>query len=519
MCAERLAHFKGEIMTALRLSDGIIKDEILVVGLAFKKSLREVSIKEAKTNLVIENGDVALDTKKLLAILADMGATGKCDEVIKIPGFSTRLLVFTGLGEYKTKYEDETLRRAAGAAARALAGNSSITLSLPAKRTAAIGAIGEGALLGSYTFNKFRVDSLNQGRQKLKSVTVHSSLAEDTAAKAAIKRASIIGEYTALVRDLINTPPSHLNPESFCAEIAEAVKKAGGASIGLKVSVLNEKQLKAKGFGGITAVGQGSINPPRLLHISYTPVKVESRKSYAYVGKGITFDTGGLALKPAAGMEAMKSDMSGAAAVCAATIAIALLKIPVTIDCYAPLAENMVSENATRPSDIITMYGGKTVEVLNPDAEGRLVLADALQRAQEEKKLDAIFDIATLTGAQVVALGTRTSAVMTNNQALSDAFVSLTEKTGELFWPMPLPSELRASLDSPVADLANIGDRMGGMLVAGIFLKEFVADDLPWLHLDIAGPAYNDRSPHGYTPVGGTGIGVRSLIAIAQEQI
>ena len=179
----------------------------------------------------------------------------------------------------------------------------------------------------------------------------------------------------------------------------------------------------------------------------------------------------------------------------------------------------MVSDNATRPSDIITIYGGKTVEVLNPDAEGRLVLADALQRAQEEKNLDAIFDIATLTGAQVVALGTRTSAVMTNNEQLSAAFLSVAERTGEQFWPMPLPTELRASLDSPVADLANIGDRMGGMLVAGIFLKEFVSDDLPWLHLDIAGPAYNDRSAHGYTPVGGTGIGVRSLVAAAKAQI
>jgi leucyl aminopeptidase len=516
MCAERLAHFKGEIMTALRLSDGIIKDEILVVGLASKQSVREVSIKEAKTNLVIENGDVALDTKKLLAILADMGATGKCDEVIKIPGFSTRLLVFTGLGEYKVKYEDETLRRAAGAAARALAGNSSITLSLPAKRAAAIGAIGEGALLGSYIFNKFRVDSLNQGHQKLKSVTVHSSLAEDPAAKAAIKRASIIGEYTALVRDLINTPPSHLNPESFCADIAEAVKKAGGASIGLKVSVLNEKQLRAKGFGGITAVGQGSINPPRLLQISYTPVKVESRKSYAYVGKGITFDTGGLALKPAAGMEAMKSDMSGAAAVCAATIAIALLKIPVKIDCYAPLAENMVSENATRPSDIITMYGGKTIEVLNPDAEGRLVLGDALVKAQENIGLDGIVDVATLTGAQVVALGTRTSAIMTNNQIFSDHFFAISKSVGEAFWPMPLPIELRASLDSPVADMANIGERMGGMMVAGLFLKEFISPELPWLHLDIAGPAYNEGDPYGYTPVGGTGISLRSLVALAE---
>jgi leucyl aminopeptidase len=246
---------------------------------------------------------------------------------------------------------------------------------------------------------------------------------------------------------------------------------------------------------------------------------VKPAKRYAFVGKGITFDSGGLALKPALGMEAMKSDMSGAAAVCASVLAIAALKLPVAVDVWAPLAENMVSDNATRPSDIITIYGGKTVEVLNPDAEGRLVLADALQRAQEEKNLDAIFDIATLTGAQVIALGTRTSAVMTNNESLSSAFLAVTQTTGEQFWPMPLPTELRASLDSPVADLANIGDRMGGMLVAGIFLKEFVSDDLPWLHLDIAGPAYNDRSAHGYTPVGGTGIGLRSLVAAAKAQI
>ena len=503
-------------MTTLRLSDGIIKDEILVVGLAFKKSVREVAVKNAKSNLVIENGDVALDTKKLLAILSDMGATGKSEEIIKIPGLSTRLLVFTGLGEYKTKYEDEVLRRAAGSAARALAGNSNATFSLPAKKASSLAAIGEGALLGSYIFNKFRVDSLVQSHQALKNITVQSSLAEMADAKTAIKRAIIIGEYTALVRDLINTPPSHLNPDSFCEYISEAVKKAGGASIGLKVSILNEKQLKAKGFGGITAVGQGSVNPPRLLQISYTPVKVSAKKSYAYVGKGITFDTGGLALKPAAGMEAMKSDMSGAAAVCAATIAIALLKVPVAIDCFAPLAENMVSDNATRPSDIITMYGGKTIEVLNPDAEGRLVLGDALVKAQENSNLDGIVDVATLTGAQVVALGTRTSAIMTNSQEFSDHFFALTKTVGEAFWPMPLPIELRASLDSPVADMANFGERMGGMMVAGLFLKEFIAPELPWLHLDIAGPAYNEGEPNGYTPVGGTGISLRSLVALAE---
>jgi leucyl aminopeptidase len=177
----------------------------------------------------------------------------------------------------------------------------------------------------------------------------------------------------------------------------------------------------------------------------------------------------------------------------------------------------MVSDTATRPSDVITIFGGKTVEVLNPDAEGRLVLADALVKAQEKKDLDAIIDVATLTGAQVVALGTRTSAVMTNNPEFSQLFIDITKKTGEAFWPMPLPIELRASLDSPVADLANIGERMGGMLVAGLFLKEFIFDDLPWLHLDIAGPAYNEKSAHGYTPVGGTGVALRSLVQLALE--
>ena len=275
---------------------------------------------------------------------------------------------------------------------------------------------------------------------------------------------------------------------------------------------MDEKALKSKGYGGITGVGQGSINPPRLVHISYSPPKAKRR--YAYVGKGITFDTGGLALKPALGMEAMKSDMSGAAAVCAAVLAIASMKIPVAIDAWAPLAENMVSDTAQRPSDVITIYGGKTVEVLNPDAEGRLVLADALVKAQESK-LDGIIDIATLTGAQVVALGTRTSAAMTNHDEFREGFLRVAHEKGEAFWPMPLPEELRASLDSPVADLANIGDRMGGMLVAGLFLKDFIKPEMPWLHLDIAGPAYNEKKAHGYTTIGGTGIGLRSLVAFA----
>jgi leucyl aminopeptidase len=324
----------------------------------------------------------------------------------------------------------------------------------------------------------------------------------------------VLAKYTFIVRDLINTPPSHLTPDSFCQRFK---KLSSGAKV--KVEILDEKQLRKLGYGGIIGVGQGSANPPRLLHISYQPTK-KNVKRLAYVGKGITFDTGGLALKPAQGMEAMKSDMSGAAAVCAAVLAIAELQIPIAIDAWAPLAENMPSDTATRPSDIITIYGGKTVEVLNPDAEGRLVLADGMMKAAEVGAkaggLDGLVDVATLTGAQVVALGTRTSAVMTNNSNFSHDFIHLSTETGEQFWPMPLPEELRASLDSPVADIANIGDRMGGMLVAGLFLKEFVAPELPWLHLDIAGPAYNEGKPHGYTPVGGTGVALRTLVALAE---
>lgn len=502
-------------MNALSLTS-TLKDEILVVGLAQGAPAR----KGAKASLVIESGDLALDTKSLEESLVDLGATGRADEVIKIPGNSVRLLVFTGLGKASTNYGHETLRRAAGAAARALTNQKSATFALPVRTLEDVSAAAQGVGLGAYLFNEFRSDESATSTSSLSAAKIFTPNATKAEYKDVAEEAMIIAKYTHLTRDLINTPPSHLNPATFAARMMEEVKAAGGARAGLTISVMTEAALKSKGYGGITAVGQGSANPPRLLRITYTPTgKVKVRKRYAFVGKGITFDSGGLALKPALGMEAMKSDMSGAAAVCGAVLAIAALKLPIFIDTWAPLAENMVSDNATRPSDIITIYGGKTVEVLNPDAEGRLVLADALQRAQEDRKLDAIIDIATLTGAQVVALGTRTSAVMTNNEALSSAFLAVTEKTGEQFWPMPLPGELRASLDSPVADLANIGDRMGGMLVAGIFLKEFVADDLPWLHLDIAGPAYNDRTPHGYTPVGGTGIGVRSLVAVAKAEI
>ncbi len=490
----------------LKIADGLVKDDVLVLGL---------SVKSAKGSLAIESGDLAIDTKALLASLHDLGATGKEDEIIRIPGTTTRLLVFTGLGKHQTSYSNETLRRAAGAATRALAGNSSVTIALPAKSAAAVQAIAEGAGLGNYHFDEFRGSTKSAQKTAIKTITIYSSQVTGSAAKEIAHHATVITDTTALVRDLVNTPPSHLTPITFAKKIEAAVKAAGGASVGLKFGLLTDAQLKSKGFGGIIAVGQGSANPPRLVSLTYSPKGLKAKKKFAFVGKGITFDTGGLALKPALGMEAMKSDMSGAAAICAATIALALLKVPVSIEAWAPLAENMPSDTATRPSDIITIYGGKTVEVLNPDAEGRLVLADAISKAQESKDLDGIIDVATLTGAQLIALGKRTSAVMTNNEEFSARFIDATKISGESFWPMPLPVELRASLDSPTADLANIGERNGGMLVAGLFLKDFVADSLPWLHLDIAGPAYNDGSAHGYTPLGGTGIALRSLVQLA----
>ena len=457
---------------------------------------------------------LARDTKKLLAILNDLGATGKVDEVTKVSFSAPRLILFTGFGTTAVSYSHETLRRAAGAATRALIGHGQADFALPITNIEEFAAVAEGIALGAYEFNEFRGSSKAEQKSPLKSATVVSSLGSTASIKTALKRAEVLGEYVGITRDLINTPPSHLTPITFTAQM-----KKIALSLGIKVEVLNEVQLKAKGYGGISSVGQGSANPPRLLHITYVPAK--HKKRLAFVGKGITFDSGGYNLKGVVGMSDMKSDMSGAAAVVAATFAIATLKLPVAIDAYACLAENMISGEATRPSDIITILGGTTIEVLNPDAEGRLVLADGLVRAVQDGVrnggLDGLVDVATLTGAQVIALGTRTSAVMTNNEEFRTLFLEATGISGESFWPMPLPEDLKEVLQSASADMinSNPANRNGGMLVAGLFLKEFVPESLPWLHLDIAGPALTHEA-HGYTPVGGTGVTVRSLVARAE---
>nr|WP_233616729.1 leucyl aminopeptidase [Actinomadura harenae] len=447
--------------------------------------------------------DAAL-SGRLADSLTALGATGKAGEVVKLPtlgALPAALVVAVGLGE-EDALDAEGLRRAAGSALRALAGKSRVAVALPATSAEHVEAVALGALLGNYGFSSYRTSE--------RPGPVAEIVIVGSGDEAPVRRAETFASAISLVRDLVNTPPSDLSPEDF-AGVAAKVAGEGG----LAIEVLDEKALVDGGYGGIVGVGQGSANPPRLVRLAYT--HPEASKTLALVGKGITFDSGGLSLKPAEGMDWMKSDMGGAAAVLGALAAIAELKPAVNVVGYLALAENMPSGTAQRPSDVLTVYGGKTVEVLNTDAEGRLVMADPIVRSGEDEP-DLLIDVATLTGAQLVALGTRTTGVMANDDDVREKVVAAAVRVGEPSWGMPLPEELRKGLDSAVADIANIsGERWGGMLVAGVFLKEFVPDGVRWAHLDIAGPSYNKGEPYGYTPKAGTGSAVRTLVAVAED--
>lgn len=448
-----------------------------------------------------------------------LGVTGAVDEVRRLPGLpelNTNVLVLTGVGKVSsaTDLAAETLRRAAGSAVRQLSGISSVAIALPAPTVAHAAAVAEGAALGSYAYTEHRSADPGAGAP-VGTVVVFTPVAEDKSLRPALDRAALLGKAVNATRTLVNQPPSHLYPESFADAARELAK-----GLPVKVTVLDEKRLEKDGYGGILGVGKGSSRPPRLVKVEYAPARAKLK--LAFVGKGITFDSGGLSLKPATGMTTMKCDMAGAAVILNALLAVAQLGLPVKLTAWLCLAENMPSATASRPSDVLTMYGGRTVEVLNTDAEGRLVMADGLAAASEEQP-DAILDVATLTGAQMIALGNRVSAVM-GDEGVSAAVKAAADRAGELFWPMPLPEELRASLDSQVADLANIGEKFGGMMTAGVFLKEFVGkgkdgEQIPWAHLDIAGPAFNEGSPYGYTPKQGTGVAVRTLVAYVEDVV
>ncbi|MFE7124553.1 leucyl aminopeptidase [Streptomyces sp. NPDC057617] len=513
-------------MTALTLSTAgaaSLRADAIVVGVA----------KGAKGPVVApgaEAVDKAFDGK-LGSVLETLGASGAEGEVTKVPspsGLKAPVVLAVGLGPVPGKddsYGTEPLRRAAGSAARALSGRKKAAFALPVESAEAVEAVAEGALLGAYAFLAYQggekngngKNGKNGGNGKaengpklpLGEVLLVGTKPRDKAVKAAADRAIALTEEVNRARDLVNTPPNDLTPEAFAA-----VATAAGKENGIKVQVLDEKALAKGGYGGILGVGQGSANPPRLVRLSYT--HPDAVKTLALVGKGITYDSGGISLKPAGHNETMKCDMSGAAAVFAAVVTAARLGLTVNVTGWLALAENMPSGSAVRPGDVLRMYSGKTVEVLNTDAEGRLVLADALTRACEEKP-DAIVDVATLTGAMVLALGHRTFGIMANDDAFRTTIHELAEEAGEASWPMPLPADLLKGMDSPTADIANIGERMGGGLVAGLFLKEFVAEGITWAHLDIAGPAFHEGAPYGYTPKGGTGSAIRTLVKLAES--
>ncbi|WP_406727943.1 leucyl aminopeptidase [Streptomyces sp. GD-15H] len=514
-------------MTALTLSTAAIpglKADAIVIGVAKDTA-------SGPGGLVVAPGAEAVDKAYdggLAGVLETLGASGAEGEVTKLPaptGFKTPLVVAVGLGtppEKDAAPDHEALRKAAGVAARALAGSKKAAFALPLTDAADAGAVAEGVLLGAYSFDAYKNknahknkgDNGGKGRKKdakapLAEAVLLCDTSRDKAFKAAVERATTVSEELNRARDLVNTPPNDLDPEAFAAVAQTAAKEHG-----IKVQVLDEKALAKGGHGGILGVGAGSASGPRLVKLSYTSAK--AKKHLAFVGKGITYDSGGISLKPAGHNETMKCDMSGAAAVFAAVVAAARLGLEVNVTGWLALAENMPSGSATRPGDVLRMYSGKTVEVLNTDAEGRLVLADALWAASEDKP-DAIVDVATLTGAMVLALGNRTFGVMANDDAFRAAVLEAAEEVGEPAWPMPLPEHLRKGMDSAIADIANMGERMGGGLVAGLFLREFVGEGITWAHVDIAGPAFNEGSPFGYTPKGGTGSAVRTLVRLAEQ--
>lgn len=464
-----------------------IAADALVVGIDADGSVAAHPLLDETARLAVGHALAALDPS---------GASGKVT-VVPGSGVSARRVVGVGLGDATPN----VLREALGVAARSCGKRpASVVVAVPVPDDATAQAVAEGVILGAYEFTDYK-----SAQEPWEGTAWHIAGASD----AAVNRASIVAAAVAGVRDLVNTPPLDMFPAAL-AEVAESL----GARVGVDVRVWEAQQLADEGFGGIIAVGMGSSRLPRLVRVAWTPEG--ATQTVAIVGKGITFDTGGLSLKQPKGMETMKSDMSGAAVVLHTVLAAAQAKLPIAVTGWMCIAENMPSGTAQRPSDVIRIYGGTTVEVLNTDAEGRLVLADGLVRAIEENP-DVVLDVATLTGAQGMALGTRTSGVMGSDDVRAEV-VAAADAAGEPMWPMPMPAHLREGLDSKVADLSNMGDPAGGgMLTAAMFLREFVGDH-PWAHLDIARPAFNEGAPHGSTASGATGASVRTLLTFLENR-
>lgn len=451
---------------------------------------------------------------EILEVLEAMGAKAKLESVTRIPapaGFGVKTIAAVGLGDDAPN--SESIRRAAGAAARALKSTDVVVNALGEIDAV---AAAEGFALGAYSYSGLK--SASDNGTSTAADSTDTSDAEQTekrviilgASDAEVERASLVADAVNTARDFVNTPSSHLYPESFAA-----AAQALGEDAGLKVEVLDDAALRDGGYGGLNAVGGGSSRGPRLVRLMWEG-KGDSVAKLGLVGKGVTFDTGGISLKPGASMENMISDMGGAAAVIASVVLAARLGVAVPVTATVPMAENMPGGKSYRPGDVITQYGGKTVEIRNTDAEGRLILADAIVRACEDKPTHLI-DTATLTGAQLVALGERTPGVM-GTEEFRDLVAELSQEIGENAWAMPIPEEIEKALESWTADLQNIhGSRFGGMSAAAAFLKAFVAEDVEWAHIDVAGPAFNTSGEFGYTPKKGTGVPVRTILAVMEQ--
>ncbi|HSL11628.1 MAG TPA: leucyl aminopeptidase, partial [Actinomycetota bacterium] len=437
--------------------------------------------------------------------------TCKKGETLLIPrrdgdGFAVDAVLLVGAGK-REDVDTVVLRRVLGRVGQTARrfGTVATTFALAADGDPAdaVQAVAEGIGLGAYRFDRLKTKTKPKDAGDLKRVVVLGEAGWNAAAmKKAASRAGVLVDAVAWARDLVNLPAGDLPPAAIADE-ARALATANG----LTCKVWNETQLRAKGFGGILGVGQGSVNPPRLIELTYTGAGKAT--PIALTGKGIAFDSGGLSIKDAAGMETMKDDMGGAASILATMRAIALLKPKLNVIAAIPCAENMPSGTAQKPGDVIRHYGGLTSEVLNTDAEGRLILADALALlAEREPRL--IIDTATLTGACMIALGPDIAGAMGNDDALAREVIDAGAAVGEPIWQLPLFRDYRALLDSNVADMRNIGKRYGGAITAALFLSEFVGET-PWLHLDIAGPAFSENGTD-LGPKGATGVPVRTLV-------
>ena len=442
--------------------------------------------------------DIAPDLAALETLLDAKDFTGKVNQTLFVltPGGPTPEVLLVGLGD---DVDAEVVRRASGTAARRAKRYATVATALnQVDIDGASSACVLGTLLGAYEFNDYKSDPKPALFANLVIVTDDDVTEE-------IEEASAIGHGVILARDLINTPAWDKAPEVM-AEACEDLSDK------IAVTVYDEDQIAEAGFGGLQAVNLGADNPARMVVMKYTPEG--ATRTVAFVGKGIVFDSGGLSIKPASGMETMKTDMAGAAAVMGAMKAIAELGLVVNVTGITPFTENMTGGSALRPGDVMRAYNGKTMEVLNTDAEGRLVLADGLALAVEDEP-DLVVDIATLTGACKVALGPLVGGLLAKDDEAADLVLGAAESAGEAMWRLPFVEEYRSMVESDIADMKNIGGRWGGAITAAIILSEFVGDT-PWVHLDIAGPGRADKTEH-YVSKGGSGFGVRTLVTIAES--